>query len=272
MTEQEKMLQEYMLEQEAVSKKMFEERGAELLGIGKTKAIGKTKDGNVLMRFLDSYTGTAGVKDGGGNEVAGYSTGLGHMNMMTSWTIFKMISDECGIPTQNISVDPENNILTAKLVTLLGKGMPFQYNGKEWISKGVEVIARNNAVGSYLKRHPNVEKGTSLLNEKGLPLIECSVKEDEAGDPIFDKNVFVGSGYVSEQDYDKVSLWTQQATKFLTDFFKKKGLELQDTKMEYGYTQEGILVLADEISTGTSRVWHADGTSAKDKEIFEATC
>jgi phosphoribosylaminoimidazole-succinocarboxamide synthase len=167
-------------------------------------------------------------------------------------------------------VDPENNILTAKLVTLLGKGMPFQYKEKEWISKGVEVIARNNAVGSYLKRYPNVEKGTSLLNENGLPLVECSVKEDEAGDPIFDKSVFVGSGYVSEQDYDKVSLWTQQATNFLTDFFKSKGLALQDTKMEYGYTQEGTLVLADEISTGTSRIWHPNGTSAKDKEIFEA--
>ena len=269
----------YMAEQEKISKKIFESKGAKYLKSGKTKAIGvvEGKD-RVMMRFLDSFTGTAGVKDGGGNEIAGHQEGLGYMNLAMTWKIFEMLKNKCGIETQNIEVDFENNVLTAKTLTLLGSGMKFKYLGDDnefvkkgefYTSGGIEIIARNVAVGSVLNRFPYFEEGSDLRDLNGFPMIETSVKHDNANDPIFLPRYFVLQG-VKECDLNKAMSMTASGAKFLTERFEKQGLKFKDTKMEFGYTKDGTLALGDEISTGTSRVYDANGNKLTEKEVYEA--
>lgn len=269
MTEQDKkMLDQYMAEQEIISKEIFKKKGAQFIGMGKTKAMGLLLNDQVMMRFLDSYTGTAGVKDGGGNEVAGHMAGLGHMNLSTTWKIFEMLQAE-GIPTQNLSIDEINNILVAKYSTLLGKGMPFEKDGTSYTSGGVEVIGRNIALGSFLKRHPHIKEGASLLDVNGNCLVETSVKHDVAGDPIYPYEYFVQNG-VNERDIQSAMEMTQHGTKVLTDKFAQGGYNFADTKFEFGYDNAGNLILVDEISTGTSRVLHPNGKKASEKEVYNA--
>ncbi|MCL2483915.1 MAG: hypothetical protein FWD89_01675 [Firmicutes bacterium] len=262
-------LEQYMAQQEKTARELFKEKGAKFLAMGKTKAVGLLPDGNVVMKFLDSFTGTAGVKDGGGNEVAGHMQGLGYMNLMTTWKIFKMM-EEIGIPTQNISIDEANNLLIAKHVVLLGKGMPFEKDGEEHTSGGIEVIGRNIAMGSYLKRNPDVANGAILTQLDGMCMVETSVKNDAAGDPIFDSQYFIDSLYVLQEDLEEAINMTKQGVLLLTERFAKQGLTFADTKFEFGHDRENNVILVDEISTGTSRVLHADGKKATEQEVYEA--
>jgi phosphoribosylaminoimidazole-succinocarboxamide synthase len=275
----EKEINQYMAEQEEISKEIFKAKGARYIKSGKTKAVGIIDDKNqVVMRFLDSFTGTAGVKDGGGNEIAGHQDGLGYMNLAMTWKVFEMLSKDCGIPTQNIDVDFEKNVLTAKTLTLLGSGMKFKYlgsdtefvkKGETYTSGGIEIIARNIAVGSVLTRFPYFQEGSDLRNCDGLPMIETSVKHDNANDPIFLWQYFVQQG-VNACDLQKAMGMTAIGAKFLTEKFENQGLKFKDTKMEFGYTKDGNLVLGDEISTGTSRVFDAKGNQLTEKQIYEA--
>jgi len=275
----EKEISQYMTEQEEISKEIFKSKGARYIKSGKTKAVGiiDGKD-QVIMRFLDSFTGTAGVKDGGGNEIAGHQDGLGYMNLAMTWKVFDMLSKECDIPTQNIDVDFENNVLTAKTLTLLGSGAEFKYlgndtefvkKGEKYKSGGIEIIARNIATGSILNRFPYLSDGDDLRDSNGLPMIETSVKHDNANDPIFLWQYFVNLG-VKACDLQNAMSMTARGAKFLAQKFEKQGLTLKDTKMEFGYTKDGILVLGDEISTGTSRVFDSNNKQLTEKQIYQA--
>jgi len=227
-------------------------------------------ENKVIMRFLDSFTGTNGVKDGGGNEMAGFQDGLGFQNLMTTWKIFKLLEKECNIGTQNRSIDEKNNILVAERLTLLGAGMKFFHDGMEHISGGIEIIARNVATGGIRKpeRMPYLNENVDLTDGKGLPMIETSVKHDAANDPIFLWQYFVQQG-VNKKDLLYAIQMTAEATKHLTARLKGVGLNLLDTKMEWGYIN-GVVILGDEISTGTSRLRFEDGSKPTEKQIYEA--
>lgn len=277
-----------MTEQAEISAKIFEEHGAKFTGIGKTKALGRMKDGNVIMRFLDSYTGTAGVKDGGGNEIAGVQKGLGRMNLEMTVKLYHMLEKELGIPTQNRWHDAEQGILVASHAQLLGKDMPFELmpvdekfgsqitSGRkiECRSRGVEIIGRNVGTGSFQNQWPHMQDGIDLRDERGYPLIDLTVKWDGEGhdwypgDPKFPRSYFVRQG-VNKNDLDTAINYTQHATKFLTKQFEKQGIKLLDTKMEFGKTQSDRLILVDEISTGTSRL-RRDGKKMSEAEIHAA--
>jgi len=270
MTEQEKkILDQWIREQEAISKEIIEAKGGRYIKSGKTKAVGVLPNDQMIMRFLDSYTGIDGVKDGGGNEVAGHQDGLGFQNLATTWKIFELLNRECEIPTQNVSIDEKNNILIAHALTLLGANMPFANNGKEHVSGGVEIIGRNVATGSILKRMPYLQEGADLTDSNGLPMIETSVKHDIEGDPIFAWQYFAQQG-VNKDDLLLAMERTARGAKFLTEKFAGVGLKFKDTKMEHGYTKQGKLVLGDEISTGTSRLRTMNEGKLTEKEIYEA--
>jgi phosphoribosylaminoimidazole-succinocarboxamide synthase len=270
MTEQEaRLLEQWIQEQKRISKELIKAKGGTFIKMGKTKAIGALPNDKVIMRFLDSYTGTNGTKDGGGNDVAGYQEGLGFQNLATTWKIFELLNRECDIPTQNVAMDEKNNLLIASALELLGANMPFRHAGQDLTSGGVEIIARNTATGSILKRMPYLNEGADLTDEKSLPMIETSVKHDAAGDPMFAWQYFVQQG-VNKNDLQTAMERTARGTKFLTEKFARLGLNFIDTKMEHGYTKKGRLVLGDEISTGTSRLRDMNGGKLTEKQIYEA--
>ena len=219
---------------------------------GKSKDIYALPNGNVLMVFKDSFTGTNGVEDPGGNTNIGTKQGLGRKNLEVSTLLFHLINKELGIPTHLVSVDLQNNALEAKRVTILGKGLEF--------------VSRNSAWGSFLRRNPKAIQGESMLDEHGFPFVEVSIKDDAAGDPFFTREQFINRGTISAEDYDTAVEYTKRITKFLTEVLHTVGLQLIDMKIEFGKTNNGEIILSDEISPGSLRAL-VDGKPASKDEI-----
>lgn len=241
------------------------QRNAKLEYQGKSKDVYSLPNGNVLLVFGDAFTGTAdGKEDPGGNINIGTKAGLGHKNLEVSSFLFAQISNALAVPTQNVSVDLENNILEAKRVSTLGKGFTFAIAGKQYKSEGLEFISRNLAWGSFLKRNPQVKQGDCLRDEHDMPFVEVSIKNDAANDPFFTREQFIKNG-ISATDYDKAIEYTKLITKFLSQLFKKAGMELVDMKMEFGKDQKGNLILSDEISPGSLRVLIQGKSVSKDE-------
>jgi len=221
---------------------------------GKSKDVYGLSNGNVLLVFGDAFTGIDGVEDPGGNSNVGTKTGLGRKNLEITATLYELINKELCIPTHIVSVDLEKTSMEAKRTKILGGGLEF--------------IARNIAFGSFLKRNPNAKQGDCLLDKHGLPFVDVSTKDDEAGDPIFTREQLIDMKLISAEDYNQAVHYTIHITKFLTELFAKSGMDLVDIKYEFGKDANGTIILADEISPGSMRVL-VDGKLATKDEIYE---
>jgi len=238
-----------MTEKQKRTNDILLQRGAKLEYKGKSKDVYALPNGNVLLVFGDGFTGTDGKEDPGGNTNIGTKVGLGAKNLEVSTALYALIEKELGIPTHNVRVDFDSNMLEATRVQTLGGGLEF--------------ISRNIAWGSYLKRYPNTKQGTPLTD-----FVEVSVKDDEAGDPFFTRAQHIKKGFVSAKDFDKATEYTKQITKFLTKVFADVGMELVDIKVEFGKDSKGKLLLIDEISPGSMRVLSQGKELSKD-EIYK---
>ena len=117
--------------------------------------------------------------------------------------------------------------------------------------KGLEVICRHKAVGSFLRRYGDyVEEGADLP-----AYVEMTFKNDEKGDPLVTRDGLVVLGVMSEKQYDETKKMTQKITQIVADDLKKKGLILYDIKFEFGYNADGEVILIDEIASGNMRVY-----------------
>ena len=117
--------------------------------------------------------------------------------------------------------------------------------------KGLEVICRHKAVGSFLRRY-----GEYIQEGADLPAyVETTFKNDEKGDPLVTKDALVALGVMSEEQYDDIKEQTQKITQIVADDLKAKGLVLYDIKFEYGYDANGKVMLIDEIASGNMRVY-----------------
>ena len=207
-----------------------------LVYTGKTKNVYALENGNYLLKFKDDCTGKDGVFDPGENSVGLTIEGVGDVNLRMSIYFFDKIND-AGIATHYVSAnlnDTTMEVLPAK---------PF--------GKGLEVICRKKAVGSFLRRYRDyVEEGADLPY-----YVETTFKNDELGDPLVTKDGLVDLGVMTAQQYDTVKEMTQQITKIVSDDLQEKGLELYDIKFEYGYDKDGNVILIDEIASGNMRVY-----------------
>ena len=117
--------------------------------------------------------------------------------------------------------------------------------------KGLEVICRHKAVGSFLRRYRDyVEEGADLPG-----YVEMTFKNDALGDPLVTKDGLVCLGVMTEKQYDDMKEMTQKITQLIADDLKEKGLVLYDIKFEYGYDADGNVLLIDEIASGNMRVY-----------------
>ena len=207
-----------------------------LIYTGKTKNVYELENGNCLLLFKDDCTGKDGVFDPGENQVGITIDGVGDVNLRMSIYFFEKIN-AAGIKTHYVSAD---------LGTTTMEVLPAKVFGK-----GLEVICRYKAVGSFFRRYGDyVEEGADLP-----AYVEMTFKNDEKGDPLVTKDGLVALGVMTEKQYDDMKKMTQDITKIVANDLKEKGLDLYDIKFEFGYDRDGNVMLIDEIASGNMRVY-----------------
>ena len=203
---------------------------------GKTKDVFELENGNYLLKFKDDCTGKDGVFDPGENAVGLTIDGVGDVNLRMSIYFFEKVNN-AGIKTQFVSADLKDTTMEVLPAKVFGKGL--------------EVICRTKAVGSFYRRYSDyIEEGADLPY-----YVETTFKNDEKGDPLVTKDGLVDLGVMTESQYDDIKVMTQKITKIVGDDLKEKGLVLYDIKFEFGYDKDGNVMLIDEISSGNMRVY-----------------
>ena len=203
--------------------------------VGKTKDVFALDNGNYMLVFKDTVTGVDGVFDPGANTVGLSIDGVGKQNLKMSELFFNILNSQ-GIKTHFVSCNIEENTMEVLPATPFGKGL--------------EVICRLKAVGSFFRRY-------SDYVEEGAPLdyyVEFTFKNDDLGDPLVTKEGLVALGVMTEKQYEDTVKLTQVITKSVAEELAKKELELYDIKFEFGFNGDEVLLI-DEIASGNMRVY-----------------
>jgi phosphoribosylaminoimidazole-succinocarboxamide synthase len=129
------------------------------------------------------------------------------------------------------------------------------------IGKGLEVLCRYKAVGSFYRRYSDYIREAAPLDA----LVEMTIKNDEKGDPSITKETLAELGIMTNDEYDFCVAQTKKIAGIIRDDMAKKGLELYDIKMEYGKVN-GKITLMDDISAGCMRVYK-DNTAVAPMEL-----
>lgn len=211
----------------------------EMLYEGKAKKVYKTDDENLyIVDYKDDATAFNGKKKG---QIAG----KGVINNRMSNFLMKKMS-EAGIPTHFVEEISDRETIVKK-VTIVP----------------LEVIIRNIAAGSFSKRF-GVEEGKALLN----PTLEYCLKDDALDDPMINDYQITAIGAATTEDLETISELTFKVNDFLKNYFASINIELVDFKIEFGKTPDGQIILADEISPDTCRLWDATTHAKLDKDRF----
>lgn len=204
---------------------------------GKTKNVYDLGNHTVLLKFKDDVTGENGVFDPGANTVGLSIEGAGKSGLKMTKHFFEVLAQH-KIPTHYVSADLDEVSMTVKEATTFGKGL--------------EVICRFRAVGSFLRRY-------AAYVQEGQPLdrfVEVTIKDDERGDPTISDDALEMLQILSKQEYAILKEKTQSICSIIKDELAKKGLDLYDIKLEFGRDKEtGEIILIDEISGGNMRVY-----------------
>ena len=207
-----------------------------LLYTGKTKNVYELPNGYCLLLFKDDCTGKDGVFDPGENSVGLTIEGVGDVNLRMSIYYFERIN-AAGIRTHYVNADLANTTMEVLPAKVFGKGL--------------EVICRRKAVGSFFRRYN--QYCTEGLN---LPYyVATTFKNAALGDPLVTKDGLVDLGVMTDEQYDSLKAQTQAITKIVADDLAAKGLELYDIKFEFGYDADGNVMLIDEVASGNMRVY-----------------
>ncbi|WP_455088978.1 phosphoribosylaminoimidazolesuccinocarboxamide synthase [Peptoanaerobacter stomatis] len=214
---------------------------------GKTKTVYQLDDGNVKLFFKDDVTGKDGVFDPGENQVGLTIKDNGYYGLLMTKLMFEKI-EQAGISTHYISANPGERTMTVKPVTVFGKG--------------IEVICRLKATGSFIRRYGEYAKDGDILDY----YVEVSLKDDEKGDPFISEELLEKFKILDKDEYKTLEKATKDITKIIQKTIEDKKLELIDIKLEFGRDKQGNIVLIDEISGGNMRVYK-DGKSVKPIEL-----
>jgi phosphoribosylaminoimidazole-succinocarboxamide synthase len=223
----------------------------ELVYKGKTKDVYRLADGNVLLRFKDDVTGADGVFDPGANTVGAKIAGNGKNCLLLTRYFFEALAAE-GIRTHYLSSDPDAVTMTVEACRPFGKGL--------------EVVLRYKAVGSFFRRYGDYcKEGQDLLPG----LVEMTFKDDARNDPLVIKDALVILGVMSGEEYDTLKAMTLKIGEIVKKKLAEHGLELYDIKFEFGRNAKNELLLMDEISAGNMRCFR-DGKWLQPDEVVAA--
>ena len=206
---------------------------------GKAKKVFKTSDPELLIvEYKDDATAFNGLKKG---TIAG----KGVINNRMSNRLMEYLEKQ-GVPTHYVQ----------------------EINDRETIVKKVsivplEVIVRNISAGSFAKRY-GVAEGIAFEH----PTIEFSYKNDELGDPLLNTYHALALKLATQEEIDTIERYSFQVNQALKAFWADCGVTLVDFKLEFGRLSDGTIVLADEISPDTSRLWDSKTKEKLDKDRF----
>ncbi len=206
---------------------------------GKAKKVFETDNPEMLIvSYKDDATAFNGLKKG---TIAG----KGVINNKMSNLLMQRLEAQ-GVPTHFVEELNERETLVKKV-----KILPL------------EVIIRNIAAGSFSK-HYGVPEGKVFET----PTIEFSYKNDELGDPLCNGYHAVALGLCSEEEIETVKSYAFKINDLLKAFWSECGVTLVDFKIEFGRLSDGTIVLADEISPDTCRLWDSKTGEKLDKDRF----
>ena len=207
-----------------------------LVYTGKTKNVFELENGNYLLKFKDDCTGKDGVFDPGENSIGLTIEGVGDVNLRMTKFFFEKLN-AAGMKTHYVKANLDDTTMEVLPAKVFGKGL--------------EVICRLRAVGSFYRRYSDyVEEGAALPS-----YVEMTFKDDAKGDPLVTKDGLVDLGIMTAKQYDDIKAETQKITKVVADVMAEKGMELYDIKFEFGYDANGEVMLIDEIASGNMRVY-----------------
>lgn len=204
---------------------------------GKTKDVYALTDGNYLLKFKDDVTGEDGKFDPGANTVGLTIEGAGRAGLKLTKFFFEILNAQ-DIPTHYIDANIGESTMTVKPATVFGKGL--------------EVICRYRAVGSFLRRYGMyVEEGQRLD-----AFVEVTLKDDLRQDPPISEDALDMLGILSKEEYKTLKALTQKIGNIVKEELSKKDIELYDIKFEFGRIgADKEIALIDEISGGNMRAY-----------------
>lgn len=206
---------------------------------GKAKILYDTEDGHYLIQqFKDDATAFNGKKKG---TIAN----KGAINNQISGHLFRYLSSY-HIPTHYVDMHNENSMIIHQL-----KMIP------------IEVVVRNIAAGSLLKRS-KYKEGEVLAG----PLVEYFLKDDAKNDPQLTREEILAQELCTAEELDELTRMALKINAVLKSFFERRRLKLVDFKLEFGHNKDGRIVLGDEISPDTCRLWDAESGEKLDKDRF----
>nr|WP_230743203.1 phosphoribosylaminoimidazolesuccinocarboxamide synthase [Methanocella sp. CWC-04] len=212
-------------------------KGEALYG-GKAKTVYATSDPKrYIVKFRDDITAFDAVKKAN-------LKGKGYYNAQISAKLFKVLADN-GISTHFIKMVSEDEMLV---------------HACDMIK--IEVIPRNIAAGSITKKYP-FKEGEKFEN----PIIVMDYKNDAAHDPMLNDDIAITLGLVTEKELRKIRKIALRVNEVLQEYFDERGLVLPDFKLEFGKIDKKIVV-ADEISCDTMRLWKKGTGQSLDKDVF----
>ncbi|MDD7458147.1 MAG: phosphoribosylaminoimidazolesuccinocarboxamide synthase [Clostridia bacterium] len=201
---------------------------------GKTKDVFALDNGNYLLKFKDDATGKDGVFDPGANHVGCTIEGLGQHALELTTYFYTMLTEK-GIPNHFVKSNLEEGTMEV---------IPAERFGK-----GLEVICRLKAVGSFFRRYGDFCKEGQDLDY----YVEITLKDDDREDPLITSDALDMLGILKYDEYETLKKSTIEITKIVKDVLAAKGATLYDIKFEFGITKEGEVILIDEISGGNMR-------------------
>ena len=206
---------------------------------GKAKKVFKTSDDALYMvEYKDDATAFNGEK-------RGTIEGKGVINNKESAMLFKEL-EKHGIETHLVEFIDDTHMLVKRVEIVL-----------------IDVISRNIVAVSLAKRVGN-EEGFVLP----LPILEFSYKNDDLGDPMINRYHATALGIATDEEIDEIIAQALKINDILCEVFDKANLTLVDFKLEFGRTPDGKIILADEISPDTCRLWDKDTKEKLDKDRF----
>lgn len=206
---------------------------------GKTKDVYKMEGGNICLKFKDDVTGKDGVFDPGENQVGLKIDGAGREALKITKFFYELLNDK-GIKTHYISANIDDNTMEVKNAKMFGEGL--------------EAICRFRAVGSFIRRYGKyIEDGTPLD-----AYAEITLKDDERKDPLITDEALEMLGILTKDEYKTIIFMTKEIAKIVKEVLAEKGLDLYDIKFEFARDDDGEIMLIDEISGGSMRVYKGD--------------
>jgi phosphoribosylaminoimidazole-succinocarboxamide synthase len=206
---------------------------------GKAKVLHNTSDPALIVQFFkDDATAF-------NRQKIGSIEGKGTMNLRIASALFKIMQDK-GIPTHFVAVLSEREMLCKRVQIV-----------------PLEVVVRRKVAGTFAKRY-GIEEGTALAH----PIVEFFYKDDALGDPLVTAEAAEVVGWASAAELQQLDTYARQVCQILYDFFLARGVELIDFKLEFGRLPDGTLLLADEISPDSCRLWEVGTGKKLDKDRF----